>query len=92
MPGEAHCLLAVGGFSDNLDAVLFVQDRPEALPYQHLIVGDQHADHVADTACAGATDRVTDTRKPPSLVGPTSSSPPSIATRSRLLVEQELSQ
>ena len=40
-------LLAVAGLADHLDVVLQVEERPQALAHDRVVVGDQDADHAA---------------------------------------------
>jgi hypothetical protein len=40
-------LYPVGGFADDLEVVLGVQDHPEARSHEGLVVGDEDADHGA---------------------------------------------
>src|SRR5690606_2390955 len=79
LAGERHGPGAVARLAHHLQVVLVAEDRPEPGPYQGLVVGQQHADHVAPFSGSEAR-----TRKPPSGRGPASRLPPSAAARSRM--------
>ena len=78
-PRPGHRLVPIPGLGYDLDAWFRPQDHPEARPDQRLVVGEDDADHA--TTSYGRTAR---TRNPAPSTGPTSSSPPATATRSRI--------
>src|SRR5581483_10035303 len=80
LTGEAQRFASVGGFADDLDVALQFEDEPEALPYEGLVVGEQDARHRGGGVRGIRAWR----RKPPRVMGPASSSPPSRFTRSRM--------
>ena len=43
--GLGHRLLAVARLADHLESVLELEERPQPLTHDRVIVGDQHADH-----------------------------------------------
>jgi hypothetical protein len=53
LAGQADRLRAVGGLGDHGHVGLGVEQRPEAGPYQGLIVGQQHFDHGFSSGRAG---------------------------------------
>src|SRR5690606_31602335 len=51
---------------------------------QHLVVGDQHPDHVRLLTAGTLAGRLAASNQPPSSSGPATSVPPSARTRSRI--------
>ena len=68
-------LAAVGRLADDLDVGLGVEDHPEAVAHQGLVVGDQDADHRRDPRRVEGQARA-EARSRPRAAGPASSSPP----------------
>src|ERR1035441_5254171 len=73
-------LAAVPGLAGDAEVRLGLQQHPQALADEDLIIDDQDADHGGPSPI-GSRAR---TAKPPPGCGPASSSPPNIATRSRM--------
>jgi hypothetical protein len=71
-PDGGHGLLPVGGFAEDLDARLLVEQGAKARPHHGLIVGDDDADGHA--LGIGRTARTTN--PPPPSPGPVASEPP----------------
>ncbi len=71
---QLACLLdrlaPVGGLADDVDVGLGAEDHPKPGADEALVVGEQNADHRADSGNRART------RKPPSGFAPASSSPP----------------
>jgi hypothetical protein len=87
LAGEPHRLPAVRGLADHGDVVGAVEEGPEGLAQQCLIVGQQHAErHGASPVCvlAGGRGSWVETRKPPSGRVLADSCPPTAVARSRI--------
>ena len=74
-------LAPVGCLGDDLDIGLGVEDEPEAAAHERLVVGEQDADHADAGVPSGSRAR---TVNPSRSARAASSSPPSMATRSRI--------
>src|SRR2546429_450653 len=70
-------LTAVTAFPHDLEALLGMQDAPQALPHELLVVDEQDSDHAGSTVRGSSTSTH---HESPS--GPARSSPPSSVTRS----------
>jgi hypothetical protein len=79
-PGLGQCLAAVAGLAGDGQVGLGFQQHPQALADEVLVIGDQDADHGSPSP-SGSRAR---TANPPPGRGPACSSPPNIATRSRI--------
>ncbi len=80
---EADGVGAVGRLADDLDAVLRLEDHPETLAQQGLVVRQHDTDgHRAMGALQSRS--VARTSQPPSALGPASSRPPKAAARSAM--------
>ena len=69
-------------FTDDLDALLALQDGAESGPHEILVVDQQHADR--DGRHDVVTGMLARTRYPPRSRGPNSIVPPTAPTRSRM--------
>ena len=76
--GHAHRDVTVVRLSHDLDIGLRFEQRAEPRPNEHLVIGEQDADHAELSTGIAAW-----TRNPPER-GPASSPPPSADTRSRI--------
>src|SRR5690606_24703330 len=57
--GPLHGLVAAADVGDDLDAVLGLQQQDQRLPDQQVVVGQQHPDHDAPSACPVTPSAVT---------------------------------